>query len=109
MFSHRLRQLRLEWGMTQAALAKHLGVSQGTVGNWEGGKREPDFTTVARLAALFGTTADDLIGNPPTKAETKLILLARKAEHIPEQERENILRVFEDTIDIYLKAKGLDK
>lgn len=109
MFSDRLKQLRVQHGFTQEALAARLGVSQGTVGNWEGGKREPDFQTVAALARILNTTTDDLIGIPRSGTETKLVLLARKAETIPPQEREDILRVFEDTIDLYLKAKGLDK
>ena len=61
-FSELLKQCRKKQGMSQADLASHLGVTQQAVGKWESGKSSPDPATVARIAALLGTTADYLLG-----------------------------------------------
>ena len=44
-----------------------------------------------------------------SESEERMLFLARKAEEIPEEQREKIFKNFEDTIDIYLEAKGLKK
>lgn len=63
MFGERLRQLRREQGMhSQQALAQALGVSQSTVANWEGGRREPDFALTQKIADYFQVTVDYLLG-----------------------------------------------
>jgi len=40
-FADRFKQLREESGLTQEELARRLGVSKGTVGNYESGARTP--------------------------------------------------------------------
>lgn len=69
MFSVKLKEIRKEKGITQTELAKKLGVASGTVGNWESGKREPDFETVSRLARFFGVSVDWLLGRARSKRE----------------------------------------
>ena len=65
MFSERLKALRKERKLSQAALSAQLGVTQQAVGKWETGRSTPDPATVARLAALLGTTPDVLLGVSP--------------------------------------------
>ncbi len=65
MFSERLKALRKERKLSQAALSAQLGVTQQAVGKWETGRSTPDPATVARLAALLGTTTDMLLGVSP--------------------------------------------
>ena len=49
----RIRQARQHIGMTQAALAKRLGVHRSCVGHWEGvGKANPGPDRLAELAKL---------------------------------------------------------
>jgi transcriptional regulator with XRE-family HTH domain len=48
--------------MTQKEVAAKLGVSRGTIGMYETGKRNPDTETIIRLTKIFGVTADYLIG-----------------------------------------------
>ena len=49
------RVARLQRCLTQAQLAKHLGVTQQTIHRWEAGKVTPRPAAMARLlAALFG-------------------------------------------------------
>lgn len=61
-FCGNLRLYRKAHGMTQAALAAALGIKQSTISSWERGTREPDLSSLARLAALFGVTTDALLG-----------------------------------------------
>ena len=63
MFSEILRQLRLEQKLTQSDMAKALSISRVTYTNYELGNREPDFDTITRIARIFGTTVDYLLGN----------------------------------------------
>ena len=41
------------------------------------------------------------------ETERKLLVLCRKANDVSEEEREDIINLFENTIDLYLKAKGI--
>lgn len=61
-FALRLKELREKRGLSQAALARHLSVSQSTVGGWEICKREPTFETLETVADFFGVTLDYLLG-----------------------------------------------
>lgn len=62
MFRLRLKQLREEIGISQAALATQLGVAQSTVGMWENGKNKPAHAKLEQLANFFGVSTDYLIG-----------------------------------------------
>lgn len=62
MIYERLKQLRQSRNLTQAELATQLNVSQGTIGNWESGKRTPDIEMVVRLAQYFNISTDYLLG-----------------------------------------------
>lgn len=67
MRQDRLRRLRLLKGMTQTQLARELGVSTSAVGMYEQGRREPDYKTLARMAKLFETSTDFLLGTEPER------------------------------------------
>lgn len=62
MFSEQLRRLRRENGLTQNELGKRLNVSNGTIAMWETGKRQPDLSTLQKLAEFFNVTVDYLMG-----------------------------------------------
>ena len=47
-----LRSLRVRLGISQAELAKLVGVSTGAVGFWEAGRSKPRTETKTRIAAL---------------------------------------------------------
>lgn len=57
----RIRELRRERGLTQAALAQRLGISPSAVGMYEQGRRQPDTQTLRRMAQVFGVTVDALL------------------------------------------------
>ena len=53
MFQIRLKKLREDMGISQYEFARRLEVAQSTVGGWESGKREPNFTTMQTIADFF--------------------------------------------------------
>ncbi|MBQ8685852.1 MAG: helix-turn-helix transcriptional regulator [Clostridia bacterium] len=60
-FAENLKNLRIGKGLTQAELAKSLGVDQRTISAWEKGVCEPSFHILARLCELFEETFDDIL------------------------------------------------
>ena len=57
-----IKELRLERGLSQAALAKSIGVSQKAIDYLERGVNEPKATYIVLLADFFGVTTDYLLG-----------------------------------------------
>ena len=62
-FSKVLKKIRLNHNLTQAELAKHLGISRSSVGMYESGEREPDFETLEAIADFFNVDMNYLLGN----------------------------------------------
>lgn len=60
----RIVQNRKRLGLTQDQLAEQLGVTAQAVSKWENDQSCPDITMLPRLAEIFGTTTDDLLGRP---------------------------------------------
>ena len=61
-FPERLRQLREERGVSQAAVSKEMGVSRYTVYSYEKGQTEPTLDGLVILANYFDVTVDYLLG-----------------------------------------------
>ena len=61
-FNENLRQARQNANMTQAEVAKKIGVAKNTYCNWELGTREPSILNIKALAKLFGISVDYLVG-----------------------------------------------
>ena len=57
--------------MTQQQVAEKLGVSPVTVSGWELGRRVPEPHVFPRIAQLFGTTVDNLLGYSKTAESFK--------------------------------------
>ena len=53
MIGDRIRNTRLEWGMSTKDLAEHLGVTSSPVCLWESGKRLPDRSRMKGLSDWF--------------------------------------------------------
>ena len=65
-----LKSLREKRGWSQRFVAKKLNMKQSsTYANWEYGLRDPDTEMLSRLADLYETTTDDLLGRKETSDE----------------------------------------
>ena len=65
-FSLKLKELRERCGLSQAALAKELGVGVGSVGMWESTDRIPPARKLVKIANYFNVTTDYLLGREDT-------------------------------------------
>ena len=63
----RLKELRLNSGITQKQLANHLRIAQNTLSYWENEKYEPDSENLAAIADYFDVSVDYLLGKTETK------------------------------------------
>ncbi len=59
----KLSSLRKEKGMTQMELADKMEISFQAVSNWERGKTMPDISKLPELAALFGVSIEEILGD----------------------------------------------
>ena len=62
IFAERLLELRSERGISQAKLAKDLGVSFSVVCYWETDRSEPTAINIVKIADYFNVSADYLLG-----------------------------------------------
>jgi transcriptional regulator with XRE-family HTH domain len=60
-FATRLRQLRKEKHMTQAQVARRIGVTASMVSSYETDIRLPSYDILIKIANLFGATTDYLL------------------------------------------------
>ena len=58
----KLRDLRIQRGLTQEKVAKQMGVSRVTYTRWECGLVSPSIQEVIKLADFFGVSVDCLLG-----------------------------------------------
>ena len=58
----RLKELRESKGLTQKEVAEIIGCSEISYARYENEKREPDISTLCKLAEYFNVTVDYLIG-----------------------------------------------
>ena len=61
-FPQRLKELRIEHGMTQQKLASLLNIKQQSYIRYEYGTGEPSLDTLIKLAELLDVTTDYLLG-----------------------------------------------
>lgn len=57
----RIAVLRRKAGLSQATLAKQLGLSASAIGMYEQGRREPSLDVLVSISLLFGVTTDYLL------------------------------------------------
>ncbi len=55
-----IERLRRAKGWSQAELARRVGVTQGAVGHWEQGHREPLASSAWKLSQALGCKMEDL-------------------------------------------------
>ena len=67
----RLKKLRKKFGWTQQIVADKLSITIGTYSGYERGYRKPDADILRKLATLFNTTTDYILGrsDDPTPKE----------------------------------------
>lgn len=67
MIADKIKTLREKSELTQAELARRLGVTRSGVNSWEMGITIPSTMYIVELALLFGVSTDYLLDMPETK------------------------------------------
>ena len=62
MVGKKLRELRIQKGMSRLEFAKAIGVSEKSVKNWENDVSNPDLFHASAIADFFGVSMDELLG-----------------------------------------------
>ena len=69
----RLKELRNNKGLSQAAIAERFGITQQAYANYERGTRQSDYDTLNKLADYFNVTTDYLLGRENKPASGELV------------------------------------
>lgn len=64
----RLEKYRKEKGLTQSKLAKMLNLGRSTIAMWECGKSRPSIDDLHKLATIYQTSIENLIGIDKTQS-----------------------------------------
>lgn len=112
----RFRVAREAVGLTQAAAAAALGVHPTVLSRYENGVWFPRVGTVRKLAALYGTTVDALIGNADS-ADTNeaeawpegVQFIRRASKDLTPEAKQAIIRAMEAILEMDRKARDKDK
>lgn len=90
-FGYRLRELREKRNLSQSQVAAHLDITRSAVSNYEGNLSYPSAEVLSKLAILYHTTTDYILG----LENRKIIVIDGLA---PEQEK-----AIEDIVEILKK------
>ena len=58
----RLKEVRIEKGVSQEKAAKDLGLSKSAISNYETGLRQPTYDILIKLCKYYNVSADYLLG-----------------------------------------------
>ena len=61
-FGEKIKELRIERGLTQKQLAALIGQAQSTIVYWENDAQEPTISGLKKLCEFFGVPSDYLLG-----------------------------------------------
>lgn len=89
-FQEKLKKLRQEKGLSQAALAKNIYVSRSAIAKWESGLGAPSASNLQALCTFFGVEEEWLMSRNDlkqqvglTRSRTKILILALLAIAVP--------------------------
>lgn len=69
VFGSRIKELRLERGLTIEEFANEVGISKSSVGYYESQNRAPDIVVAGRMADVLNVPADYLIGRSDARTQ----------------------------------------
>lgn len=108
--SQRIKELRAERAITQRQLAEKIGVSYGSIVDYENGRREPNCRAMAALEDFFEVTGKYLCGDTNDKGASTC---AEKpsAPAVAETEGDIFDRLSDDEVELFgefLISRGIE-
>lgn len=61
-YAERIKELRVEDGLSQSELSRRTGLSQAAIALWESGDRVPNAISIIKLANFFEVSSDYILG-----------------------------------------------
>lgn len=92
--AERLRSEREYLGLSQDQVARALDLPRAAVSAFETGKRKVSSVELARLARLYGTTPDRLLGSQ-TPIDERTTKLFRATKKLSDHDQDQVLRFVE--------------
>lgn len=100
----KIKALRTKNGLTQKALGKKLGVSEGFINEIETGRRVANEAIIKRISKVFGKDLDDINMYAEEQKETKETNIYRNKISIKSHERkQEVNAVWDDALGSILK------
>lgn len=62
MYGNRIKEIRMERGLTQTQFAQLLKTSQSTIGKYEREELQPNIDVIIKICKTFEVSADYLLG-----------------------------------------------
>lgn len=95
-FGTKLRERAAALGVSNAEVARRLGLTERRYAHYVSGDREPDLTTLVRIAEVLQTSPDWLLGvigtdGAPIPRKLLLDRLAASAEQLSDQDVERFI------------------
>lgn len=91
----KLKQLRIESGLTQTYVGAKLNIGNKTISDYERGISEPDTTVLKELARLYGVTVDEILGNPKPLVGDFSFALHGTFDKLSDEDKKKILEYAE--------------
>ena len=110
MISDTIRDLRIRNFLNQTKFANIVGVTQGTVSQWEHGLIKPSSEQLLAISTAFNISIDDLLkgetlkqdADSPRTAEAKII--SEGIDRMPQGDREKALNILKAVYSDYFDA-----
>lgn len=120
MYYENFERLCKERGVTASKVSKATGISTATLSNWKKGNYTPKQDKLQKIADYFDVSVDFLMNgtipgdlDPETIAqnenEKRLLISFRNAGNLTSEQMDELETLFSQSMDLYLKAKGLKK
>ena len=100
----RIRELRVERGLTQEQVCERAGISVDAVSRIEGGARVPTLETIERLAKAFAVTPATFMERAPAVSEPGYPWPLRRVVSLLDGQPEELQRLAEQVITLLVRA-----
>ena len=75
----RLKECRLKLGITKQEAAKRVQISQPAYLRYEAGSRNPSIQTIAKMAEVFSTSTDYLVGKSADPTPNRIVVVQNES------------------------------
>lgn len=104
-FGERLSALRKERGLTQQALAERVDLHVTLIRRYEGGKTQPGFEAIRKIAVALSVSADELLFDEDERGPSDELRLQFEAASRLDEDEQRLVREVIDGVLLKHDAK----